>query len=1396
MQDPYPHWTHRGKRMVSSLLSLLLIWTMVAGGFVGPWLQPAPTHAAGTAQQIEAISIGQSEESDFSPDGYASYGEVITYTLRFTVGQGVHNSIVITDTFGTPSGSYYLAVTPTTSVGPVPVTSGAFDPTDVAPTITFPPALPGRPVVRWALLESIDNSSGSDWIYEIRFRALVHIDSQTPTRPDRKTSSIASIRWHNGSAADGAFLVTLVQPLSFTLNKSQAPTSEISPGQTFTWTITMRNPPGSTQGTAYDLLITDTLPGGIITDTFTYPPTSTLTVIGNEVIFTLPYLNPFARDTIFRIRSHLSPVQNLAHGPLYNEVNVYRSSAPGDALGERVWVLPDSYTGLIRNIDLTKSATTMTAFNNTAVQAVGGEYVDITVNVRVPQGLVIYDPIVRILLMDGMTLTEALTGTTWPDNILFDPDAQDEAAPNGYWTQYEWNNLDSITDTNSNAVTLTFNLRAQVRHRYFNPFSALAGTEIGHGEDLDIVPIVRWAPEPGGTVYEGADCDPNEVGLCKRNTASPSIDFIRPDLRQNAVNNGSWFTTAGSFEGGGILAFTLHLDNRTGRPTAYDPILEQNLSPGLEYVPGSANPPAASVITGTGGTTITWNVATPISDNTLEFVVEATLPPSMAVGFAVTTTAYARYSTFDGAWPDEGQYYDHPPAVNPPYTARQVLQGGFDVEKYVSPADYVKIGDAVDYTLQMTVNPNMVMYLPTFDDTLPKGFHYIEGSLSVEGGQLLTGSVSFTGTGASDYQEILSWGLLTIDNRGGSTPQYITVQYRARLKGLDFRWEEENHDGNPVYAVSRANMVGKISAVNTVAICWSSGPGETIYCLDEDSMPTAETKVVQPYLADSPPWAKVRTDPTDEYEVGDDVYFKVTLKNSGQGMAYEVDLEDVLPQGIAFKDTLLTLTPPDPTVTFLHQPVVNATGAISWTLNHVAAGTTVELSYRTQVISTALPGIALTNLVRIIDYTSQADYPDYDRHYADFDGAFSGDPIPAPKSCAPFVVLGVGLRKVDEPDPVAPGAMLTYTVYFSNTSGRYSAVNVRITDTYDADLTYLGAEVSDSRIEFVGAFPPRTLVWRVYTMPNNDPTLYWIRPRFTVAAPFDPGNAPLVNLAGIDGGGDATSAVWREEPTDIMMPALAIRKTGTPPSVVPGGKIVYTLRFTNTTPYDGMTATDVVIEELYDANVSYYTSSVAPIAGTTDQWAWADMPKGAIGTFKVAVLVDKPLPAGVVSIINQARISCAEASTVYSPEYQTGVNAPALNVGTTDWPDPVNRANPLQYTIGYTNNGSLGATAITFTNTLDPYVTFVSATPPPVGGSCPGNVCTWNLPQLNPGGYSSIIINVTVKNEVPCSITRLTNRATIQSAEVGPRTDIEYTALPPANCSYSVYLPLVLRNDQ
>ena len=72
-----------------------------------------------------------------------------------------------------------------------------------------------------------------------------------------------------------------------------------------------------------------------------------------------------------------------------------------------------------------------------------------------------------------------------------------------------------------------------------------------------------------------------------------------------------------------------------------------------------------------------------------------------------------------------------------------------------------------------------------------------------------------------------------------------------------------------------------------------------------------------------------------------------------------------------------------------------------------------------------------------------------DRHYSAI--AFA---IPTVKT-ASFLAKGLTAIKIDTPDPVLPGQVMTYFIAYSNTSAVYAANNVQIIDTYDPLLTYV-----------------------------------------------------------------------------------------------------------------------------------------------------------------------------------------------------------------------------------------------------------------------------------------------------------------------------------------------------
>lgn len=1370
------------RRMANSLLSVFLIVCTVIGGILGPWMLPP---SQGQAEPLpQQVVLTKSEESDFSRNRYASYGEVITYTLRYEIPAGTNMpSTVLTDDFAGQSN--YLYVEYLDSVGPVPI-GGTPPVAPVTPTVT---PRSGRPLIVWNL-GNINNTSGSTWIYEIRYHARIRWDNNGNT--SRKAINTATLSWTGGQVTAGPLEVTLVQPANMSFDKAQVPDPnvELNPGAPVTWTLSFRNNTGLGQGTAYDLLITDTMPAGTVFQSV-FPVTATYSHVGDKIIFSRPSLVTSTQWTVYGIKASIPPTGNVAHDRLYNEAKLYRTSAPGDVPYERKYTaISDSTTAYIRNVAIGKAQVSpVYGSYNTNRQAEAGEYFTVTIAFTVPQGIVIYRPVLRVLLADGLTFTNPISPTDNPSPIT-NPSLQDPWRPGGYWLQETWPEMASITNTASGPVSVKYIFRAQALQTYWlNP--SQIGVDIPHNTNLNIVPILRWSNNPSQPIdpqhqyfrQRNDTCDGQNVGCVK---------FIRPDLRYQNDNSGSKITYSfqgGGFGGGTVISFTLNLRNRSETPThppAYEVVLTDTLCPSLIYQ--NASPTPDYVDYGPDGSTrLHWTLADPINpppDREL-FTIWATMPPSIVAGLSVTNTAQAKYTTFPGVVPNKANYVDRP------YTAQAVVKGGLAVKKYVTPVDNVRIGDLVTYTVRITLNRGMIMYTPTFVDKLPLGFHYT-GTMTIQNGTIITGPVTAP-LPADPRYERLSWGLDTIDNTAGNTPMYVTIRYNARQTGKDSRTPAQ-----PVYASAQGDMVNAQTARNELSACWPTYPGSPRrYCL-ATPLPYAETKVVQPYLASygSYTFRKLRPEypPTREYEVGALVNFSVPLKNSGKGPAYEIKIHDVLPPGIAIYNWSLTnLSPPSPPVNFLQTPVQGQTGVISWTLDQLDDGQSVNLTFNGLILANVIPGDLLTNTAYIVDYTSQpGEAVPFERHYRDFDGAFQNDPIP-PRQDAPwFSVRGVSISKSDMRDPISPGQILTYTLRFGNSSQQYDATNVKITDTYDTHLTFLNYTTNRPNMSVSHDPANHRIIWTLNTPLQKGGTItdWWIKPYFVLNTPLDQGISTLVNTVSIDGQGDMSGRVTRVEETAVNLPFMTIGKSGNPGMVAPGGTVVYTISFQNIGEY---TATGVTVQETYDPNVTFLLASPPPYTGTTNLWYWPPLGPTRSGTIQVTVRVNRPVPAGVEEVVNNVRISCNEVLSTQADPTHTGLSVPKLLLDITDSVDPVGEGNPLTYSIDVHNQG-VAATSTVLTDTLDQYTVFSSATPWPIN-NCVGGVCIWNLGTVAPGEHRQIQLNVVVASSIPGGVTRLVNRAKIGSWEVTPggQETIEYTGIA-GRVGGSIYLPVVLKS--
>ena len=236
--------------------------------------------------------------------------------------------------------------------------------------------------------------------------------------------------------------------------------------------------------------------------------------------------------------------------------------------------------------------------------------------------------------------------------------------------------------------------------------------------------------------------------------------------------------------------------------------------------------------------------------------------------------------------------------------------------------------------------------------------------------------------------------------------------------------------------------------------------------------------------------------------------------------------------------------------------------------------------------------------------------------------------------------------------------------------------------------------------------------------------------------------------------------------------SLTISKVDDLDPVPAGQNLQYTIHITNG-GHDAATA--VTLVENYDPNVDFLLAVPGPNVGD-NQWNIGTLGPGVSWTVDIVVEVASPLPVGTV-LTNQATLDSAQTSPITVIETTDVESESDLWVTQTDNPDPVEAGATLNYYIRYENTGTVPASGVVLTDTLDSNVTFLSAYPSPSGGT--GNTRYWVIGDLPAGDPRDIVVRVQVKSPLPNG-TLLYNSVTIRSNEDAPPPFIEPTQVTSA----------------
>lgn len=270
------------------------------------------------------------------------------------------------------------------------------------------------------------------------------------------------------------------------------------------------------------------------------------------------------------------------------------------------------------------------------------------------------------------------------------------------------------------------------------------------------------------------------------------------------------------------------------------------------------------------------------------------------------------------------------------------------------------------------------------------------------------------------------------------------------------------------------------------------------------------------------------------------------------------------------------------------------------------------------------------------------------------------------------VQADLSLAKADNPDAVAAGETLTYTLTISNT-GSSDATGLTVTDTLPSGVTLVSATPTQSSgpnplVSNLGnlAAGGSTAITVVVTVDSS--TRGTITNTATVAAnEFDPNTANNTD----------------SEPTTVNAEAdLAISKSDDPEPVVAGETLTYTLVYTNHGPSDaqGVTITDTLpVSVTYGGMVSVTPSLFGPTqTGQLLTWYTSTLAAEVSGTIVFTVTVDAGASGTITnSVVITSTIPDPDTSDNTASEPTTVTNQADLAISKMDSSDPVIAGNTL-----------------------------------------------------------------------------------------------------------------------
>jgi uncharacterized repeat protein (TIGR01451 family) len=458
-------------------------------------------------------------------------------------------------------------------------------------------------------------------------------------------------------------------------------------------------------------------------------------------------------------------------------------------------------------------------------------------------------------------------------------------------------------------------------------------------------------------------------------------------------------------------------------------------------------------------------------------------------------------------------------------------------------------------------------------------------------------------------------------------------------------------------------------------------------------------------------------------QAGANLTYTFSYANTGASGATSVEINDPIPANTTF-------------VSATGGGGISGAGLVTWNIPTLAAGASGSVQLVVQTASPLANGTTITNSGVTI-------------------GSAQTNPVTATSvSTTVASTPNLSIAATDAPDPVNPGANITYTLSYSNT-GNTSATGVVLSDTLPANTSYVSSTGG-------GALSSGTVTWSVASLSAGASGSVQLVVK--VASPL--ANGTLITNGTFSVGSAQTNPVNGSPITTTVTstPTMTLSVTDAPDPVQAGANLTYTLTYGNSGTAN---ATGVVISDAVPANTTFVSATAGgTFASGTVTWNVGNVAVGGTGSVQMTVQVANPLANGTVLANNGASIDSAQTNPVNAASINTTVtSAPVLTIAGSDNPDPVQAGGTLTYTLAYANNGNATGTSVVISDTLPANTTFMSATG---GGTLSGSVVNWSIGTLAPAASGSVQLVVKVASPLASGTTLTNGTFSIDSAQTTP----------------------------